>query len=71
MTDQRTVADIRKEHHDRYGTDISKFLVRQTSTTENDERSDQPISECEPNSDHEDLAGMENEDSARDPDSIA
>ena len=68
MTDQRTVADIRKEHHDRYGTDISKFLVRQTSTTENDDRSEKPISE--PDSNHEDIASKRNEDYARDPVSI-
>ena len=70
MTDQRTVAEIRKEHHDRYGTDISKFLVRQTSTTENDDRSEQPISECEPDNNNEEIASERNEDPAREPVSI-
>ena len=27
MTDQRTVADIRKTHHDKYGKDISEYLT--------------------------------------------
>ena len=70
MTDKRTVADIRKEHHDRYGTDILKFLIRQTSTTDNENHSEQPIRECEPENNHEDIASMRTEVSARDPVSI-
>ena len=27
MTDQRTVADIRKTHHEKYGTDITEYLT--------------------------------------------
>lgn len=35
MTDQRTVADIRKEHHYKYGTDIMIYLALITENEEN------------------------------------
>ena len=69
MTDQRTVADIRKEHHDRYGTDIKTFLIRPTDTY-SDHHSEQPIRKCEPENDHEDINSLRKETYTRNPDSI-
>ena len=70
MTDQRKVADIRKEHHDKYGTDITNYLIRTTETHRSYHQREQPISACEPENDYEEISSMRTETSTRDPGSI-
>ena len=46
------------ENHDKYGTDITNYLIRPTDTQRSYHKSEQTISACEPENDHEEISSM-------------
>ena len=57
MTDKRTVAYIRKEHHEKYGAEITGYLMRTNQSDRGNNQNEQiPESASEPEKNNENIS---------------